>query len=1035
MSDPPHDLLSSARVRSRPHSPTDPSSSRGLHHDRDPQPHRVPAKRARKAINCEPCRSSKLKCDRSRPCSSCVLRGTSHLCYQNQDPSSSRIGDDSTPRVLDAPFEFSKIRHSLALLESQFLSQHRATSQASSSTFGARTTFDFSVSNGPPTARPPLSNGTTHASYALPKQEESDRDLLDPHIYHRSSTDTLYYRRETTDYPLGSTNPYGDAVPGGASESAPGAHGRSGQGGFYAGPTSAVSHLTSDARDNSTDTESESDVENTLASAHEQSPSTSTLLFSPLPSPSDSYASDRDLVSLLPHFSLIDGLLDYYFDYCTWVYRHVHRGAFSERWARYKRGRGAERLVLGTACLCMAVALHYLPDGHELASALGLGANTDRGELGVHWYNVMRVALQRRQAESRAYTLELVELQLVRTHYLTLSKIDSEEIWAVKSELIGVATAMGLHRDPDAGPGPQKGAHGHGGMSEEMKERRRWAWWHVILLERWQAFMFGRPLAIAAHHFDTALPSPHGPGGPPPNAPPDALPIYASHLALFRLAHLLGDIMDSAISLQPVAYDVVLAHDRRLQAWWDALPPALLLGEWDLNRVLRSADTPERRRGVQSVVLRTAFLHIRFTVHRPWAGRAEAYAAAGAPTQGDPRVRQSWDTAVHAASELVALVAQARPEAQPPAALAVPGHMNWGPVHVFSAAMFFCFQLVRAPAQAGGAVLRANVVRAVDVLERAGAGGLPVAAKALAVLRVLGPLYAEKYVEMDEAERERTRSTVLGAVRRLAFPYHDSPNSPVMRRGPGGVVEGVGTMAGYAQAMQPPPPPQMGAALPAASSSMLSMQSKTLPSLRWAPVQTSIGAQQPPTTHHPHVPQQRHPQQQSLSHRTSPQESPYAQGQAISPTSYTSEGQGQMPPPQQQQQQQSMQDIMWSQQPIQHPHARAHAPQPLQPPPQQPPPQHSQVHTYQITPTPAPMYVDTATSLNGSGMVGYAGAGMGVGMGMGAEESIFWGTNVGAGFGQGEWGHIFEEAPAPGAGGQGDAYGNANGRGQMMMDR
>ena len=52
-----------------------------------------PAKRTRKAINCEPCRNSKLKCDRSvwiinlcrylffhisyrnRPCSSCVLRG------------------------------------------------------------------------------------------------------------------------------------------------------------------------------------------------------------------------------------------------------------------------------------------------------------------------------------------------------------------------------------------------------------------------------------------------------------------------------------------------------------------------------------------------------------------------------------------------------------------------------------------------------------------------------------------------------------------------------------------------------------------------------------------------------------------------------------------------------------------------------------------------------------------------------------------------------------------------------------------------
>ncbi|KAF9649320.1 hypothetical protein BDM02DRAFT_3082401, partial [Thelephora ganbajun] len=51
-------------VRPRPGSPS-----------RETQDDTRPAKRTRKAINCEPCRSSKLKCDRNRPCSSCVLRG------------------------------------------------------------------------------------------------------------------------------------------------------------------------------------------------------------------------------------------------------------------------------------------------------------------------------------------------------------------------------------------------------------------------------------------------------------------------------------------------------------------------------------------------------------------------------------------------------------------------------------------------------------------------------------------------------------------------------------------------------------------------------------------------------------------------------------------------------------------------------------------------------------------------------------------------------------------------------------------------
>ena len=71
-------------VRARPGSPS-----------QETQDDTRPAKRTRKAINCEPCRGSKLKCDRSvrvrirrcgclfiflhrnRPCSSCVLRGES----------------------------------------------------------------------------------------------------------------------------------------------------------------------------------------------------------------------------------------------------------------------------------------------------------------------------------------------------------------------------------------------------------------------------------------------------------------------------------------------------------------------------------------------------------------------------------------------------------------------------------------------------------------------------------------------------------------------------------------------------------------------------------------------------------------------------------------------------------------------------------------------------------------------------------------------------------------------------------------------
>ena len=108
--------------------------------------------------------------------------------------------------------------------------------------------------------------------------------------------------------------------------------------------------------------------------------------------------------------------------------------------------------------MVMAVALHCLPAHNELHESLP----ADIEDLSTRFYNVMRVALQRRQAESRAYTLDLVELLLVRCHYLSLSKIDSEETLCVKGELVTVATAMGFHRDS-----------GRNKMPFELAERRR----------------------------------------------------------------------------------------------------------------------------------------------------------------------------------------------------------------------------------------------------------------------------------------------------------------------------------------------------------------------------------------------------------------------------------------------------------------------------------------------------------------------------------------------------------------------------------
>lgn len=95
-----------------------------------------------------------------------------------------------------------------------------------------------------------------------------------------------------------------------------------------------------------------------------------------------------------------------------------------------------------------------------------------------------------------------------------------------------------------------------------------------------------------------------------------------------------------------------------------------------------------------------------------------------------------------------------------------------GPFHVFSAAMFFSFQLVNNPDQPGARMLRQNIHRALNTLEQC--AGMPVAEKALAILRCLAPLYDDRYLNGTKEERERVKAEVLPRVRTLAFPYHDS---------------------------------------------------------------------------------------------------------------------------------------------------------------------------------------------------------------------------------------------------------------------
>ena len=450
--------------------------------------------------------------------------------------------------------------------------------------------------------------------------------------------------------------------------------------------------------------------------------------------------------------------------------------------------------------------------------------------------------------------------------------------------------------------------------------------------------MFGRPISIASNHFNTRLPSYCD-----PNLDKSGR-LYLPNLALFKLAHVLGDIMNDAVSFQPVKYSSVQENDRKLTKWLDDLPPELDLDDYRVTRSLGSPITSVRRLGVQSVIIRTAYHHIRFTLHRPYA-----------------TVHTSLNIAVNSASQLIALVGQTRPDFLSNSALAVPGHMNWGPFHVFSAAMFFSFQLISHPDQPAANTFRENIKKATACLEQS--RWMPVADKALTILQALAPLYSDEFAAEPPHERKRKKAQVLNLVKTLAFPYQDNPT------GKGESSAGSSPSLGMT--------PTTGES-PSSSQFFGPMQKQThtqipVSSVRWTP---------PPTTvaHIQHQQQQQQQQQQPPQQQPQPQPQPQPQQQQPQQHGHMDPGpsslhqilpNGVHPQQQQQQQQQQL----------------------------------SPIHTFPNTayglPPPPPPPPATSNSMQDGGFY----------MQPPADEGSMWGASVG--FGLGEWAQFLNVMQQP----------------------
>lgn len=228
--------------------------------------------------------------------------------------------------------------------------------------------------------------------------------------------------------------------------------------------------------------------------------------------------------------------------------------------------------------------------------------------------------------------------------------------------------------------------------------------------------------------------------------------------------------MENAVSLLPVSYESFKRNDKLLLQWLETLPPEIDLDYPDLSQALLSPATDRRRIAVQSIITRTAYYHIRFTLHRPHAIGLDS-----------EKTRESRKVAIDSAEKLLALAKQTSPgyldgNTQSSQAIhpSIRGHLNWRPFHVFSAGMFFTFQLIRDPNIPEAQKFRQHLPTVFSLLENS--GGMPVAEKSLRVLRTLAPLYSEDFYSMDERLQAEHKASVLAAVRTLEFPYQNPPS-------------------------------------------------------------------------------------------------------------------------------------------------------------------------------------------------------------------------------------------------------------------
>ncbi|KAF2112259.1 hypothetical protein BDV96DRAFT_614211 [Lophiotrema nucula] len=340
----------------------------------------------------------------------------------------------------------------------------------------------------------------------------------------------------------------------------------------------------------------------------------------------EAQGTDMEILGLVPDRGVLDPVVTLYFDTIETSFRILHEPTFRAEYSDFWQPKQNENTPLA-----MAVALVYITAIMKCLSVGGenmfIGDSSSDREAALRMIESCDLWLLRQS--SKHPMISFFQLKCLSLLAKRVNCVKIKQDWTNSGELIRLAIASGLHRNPELIAGKKK-------LSEFDKEMRRRLWVTIAELELQSSIDCGLPSSLGGLYFDVQAPSnlpdealsgemKEVPAGRPLDSFTPTSYLILSLRSLPLRVHLMQLLNNPTTNLQ---YSDVVHYDTRITSLLSALP------SWN-----------DPRAGLPLALLSIQLHQYLIMLHLPYAKIAST----------NPRFTFSLTSCVNATSSLVSL--------------------------------------------------------------------------------------------------------------------------------------------------------------------------------------------------------------------------------------------------------------------------------------------------------------------------------------------------------------------------------------------